>query len=328
MDCGACHSPDSWEIPSSYWHPPTLEHNSPDWTQDTLRFHHDQTAFPLTGQHQGLDCRDCHESLVFEEANAACISCHTDVHQNTVGDDCLRCHSTESWLIDDIFTLHQENGFPLLGAHATADCAACHRSETALRFDRLGNECVNCHLEDFNTTTQPNHLDAGFSTNCIECHRMDASDWGSESIDHSFFPLELGHDIQDCTACHTVGDFSNTPTDCFECHSAQFENALNPNHLSAGFSTQCVDCHTTNPGWSPAEFLGHDDSFFPIYSGKHEGEWNLCTDCHIGGNFQSFSCIDCHEHNDPNDLAEDHDDVSGYQFSSSACYSCHPTGEE
>ncbi|RMF21496.1 MAG: hypothetical protein D6765_15530, partial [Bacteroidetes bacterium] len=331
------------------------------------------------------------------------ISCHTDVHQNTVGDDCRRCHSTENWLIDDIFSLHLENGFPLLGAHATAECAACHSSETALRFDRLGNECVNCHLEDFNRTTQPNHPDAGFSTNCIQCHRMESTDWGAESIDHSFFPLELGHDIQDCSACHTAGDFSNTPSDCFECHSTQYENAANPNHLTAGFSTQCVDCHTTSPGWSPAEFLGHDDAFFPIYSGehkgtwsecsechtnpdnfaeftcltchtnpetdqkhqgisgyayesnaclschptgsgddafdhdnqffpifsgKHQGTWNECSECHLGGNFQSFSCIDCHEHNDPNDLADEHDDVSGYEFSSSACYACHPTGEE
>jgi len=76
----------------------------------------------------------------------------------------------------------------------------------------------------------------------------------------------------------------------------------------------------------PANF-DHDKDFFPIYSGEHQGEWNECSDCHIGGNLNSFSCIDCHEHNDPNDLADEHDDVNGYQYSSPACLQCHPNGD-
>ena len=67
-NCAACHSSASWVI-----------------EQDTFSFNHDTTAFALTGVHTAVDCKSCHETLVFEEANTACISCHTDLHQMTVG---------------------------------------------------------------------------------------------------------------------------------------------------------------------------------------------------------------------------------------------------
>ena len=58
------------------------------------------------------------------------------------------------------------------------------------------------------------------------------------------------------------------------------------------------------------------------------GEWNECIECHTTpGDFKAFSCIDCHEHNDPNELRDDHDGVNGYKFESNACYECHPRGE-
>jgi len=40
-----------------------------------------------------------------------------------------------------------------------------------------------------------------------------------------------------------------------------------------------------------------------------------------------FSCIDCHEHNQQ-DMDDEHKGVSGYTWATSACYSCHPTGQE
>ncbi|MBP6448253.1 MAG: hypothetical protein KA341_15735, partial [Saprospiraceae bacterium] len=79
--------------------------------------------------------------------------------------------------------------------------------------------------------------------------------------------------------------------------------------------------------WEPATF-NHDNSYFPIYSGNHKGEWNLCTDCHLNaGNFSSFSCINCHEHNNQTQVKNDHKGVNGYQYNSNACYSCHPKGK-
>ncbi len=333
FDCAACHSPEGWEIAKDFWEErETLVIPSDDRVGvpvKSKRFRHDQTDFPLTGGHKVVDCRSCHQTLVFEEAQSDCISCHTDLHQMTAGDDCARCHSTNHWLVDNITALHQENGFPLLGQHAVADCKACHQSETALRFDRIGNDCINCHSEDYMSTTSPNHQAAGYSTNCEMCHDIAGPGWlwSGGGANHLFFPLTGGHRIDDCTRCHIGGNFINTPTDCFACHQSDFQATTAPDHEANNFPTDCNACHSTEPGWHAIEFGQHDQLYFPIFSGKHEGEWNQCVECHTTpGSFTQFSCIDCHEHNDAGDLANEHDEVSGYSYNSQACYSCHPRG--
>ncbi|GIV30823.1 MAG: hypothetical protein KatS3mg029_0174 [Saprospiraceae bacterium] len=330
MDCAACHSPQGWEIPASHWAETAQlfrlleEGKLTEADVDTSLFHHGKTGFSLTGQHAFVDCRDCHESLVFSEAQSTCVSCHTDVHQNTVGSDCARCHTTDNWLVDDIAWLHEQEGFALIGVHAAVSCAECHTSESRLRFDRIGNDCAACHLDDFDNTTNPNHRDAGFSTNCLECHDTETPDWTTDAVDHSFFPLEKGHAINDCAACHTGGSFANTPTDCFACHQTHFENTLNPDHESAGFSHDCASCHTIDPGWSPAQYTAHD-GFFPIYSGAHAGTWDACASCHTdGSDFSVFSCTICHT--DPT-TSDAHQSVNGYVYENSACLACHPTGD-
>ena len=128
MDCKACHTSDGWEIALESWNfeeNPKIERSKMTGLPlglDTAKFNHYNTMFPLNGQHQGVDCRECHENLVFEEASTDCISCHVDLHRNTVGSDCARCHTEENWLVDNITELHQENGFPLLGVHAQINC--------------------------------------------------------------------------------------------------------------------------------------------------------------------------------------------------------------
>ena len=74
----------------------------------------------------------------FSEAETACISCHLDVHEQTLGADCARCHREDNWTIDNITELHIENGFPLLGVHQITNCTDCHLSESALQFPRIG----------------------------------------------------------------------------------------------------------------------------------------------------------------------------------------------
>ncbi len=385
VDCASCHSPESWAI-----------------SMDTFHFNHDVTDFALEGTHLIVDCRSCHQSLIFEQAPSQCASCHSDIHATSVGNDCTRCHSTDNWIVDIIPTIHEENGFPLVGSHGTLSCVECHTSETNLRFDRIGNECINCHAESFNLTSQPNHISVGFSNNCIECHDPLSIGWETDIVNHDFFPLTLGHDIQDCTQCHLTSNYSNISPECISCHQADFQEATLPPHESNNFPTLCTDCHTTMPGWTPASFeiheqiyplngahaiienncvqchadgyantpntcvgchlteynatmnpdhnsagfpndcaqchsesawmpasFDHDGTYFPIYSGKHQAEWNNCTDCHLNtASFSSFSCVNCHEHNNQSEVDKDHDDVSGYQYQSNACFACHPNGEE
>ena len=308
INCDVCHSSVSWDI------------------TDHSAFNHDSTNFMLTGQHQQTECRLCHTSLEFKKAETDCNACHADIHNHTVGQDCGQCHNTSSWIVTNIMEVHQTTRFPLTGAHAVADCYDCHKSASLLRFDPMGVDCYDCHRPDYTATQNPNHLAAGFSTVCTDCHNMNATDWGSQGFNHDFFPLTQGHNIQDCAQCHQNGDYTNTSAECAACHTEDYNGTTNPSHIAGDFPMQCEECHTTHPGWSPADFKSHDTNWFPIYSGTHNGTWQDCSECHTQpGNYTLFSCVACHEHNKA-DTDEEHKGVSGYSYNSSSCYACHPNG--
>lgn len=382
--CENCHSSESWKVDG-----------------EKIIFDHNKTNFILDGQHTAVKCESCHTTLVFDKADNQCFTCHTDVHQNSLGNDCESCHATTNWLVGNISELHEMQRFPLLGAHLTADCYECHVSSSELLFSPLGANCIDCHREDYQSTVTPNHVNANYSTNCEECHKIDASEWSSNSISHEFFPLVQSHSISDCFSCHTQDSYAGLSQECSSCHLSDYQSTTRLNHAQLSLPTECSNCHTLNPGWQPAQFLihdnyyvltgahvnisgdcsschisnysdtsqecnschqtdynatqnpqhqaagfsndctechsteawipasfDHDSQFFPIYSGKHRGEWDNCSDCHITpSNYSDFSCIDCHEHNQTN-MNSEHSGINGYSYSSTACLSCHPTGSE
>ncbi|MEZ4875729.1 MAG: hypothetical protein R2793_09850 [Flavobacteriaceae bacterium] len=300
IDCAQCHNPSGWTIDA-----------------ETITFDHGTTNFELEGTHATTDCKLCHTTLVFNEVKSDCISCHLDVHGMTVGNDCMRCHDSNSWLVANIPELHEENGFPLIGTHSNLSCVDCHFSESSLRFDRIGNECISCHLDDYASAQNPNHITNGFSQDCLECHTPFDSDWDSQIFNHDFFPLTLGHDIQDCSRCHDVTNFSNISAECVFCHQEDYAQTSNPNHASTNFTTDCVMCHTTNPGWTPAIF---DHGFFPLTLG-HDIE--NCNACHINGNYNNTptDCFACHQ----NDyVATTNPDHEAANFPTN-CVACHTT---
>ncbi len=309
VNCAACHSPSSWKM--------DLQNAS---------FRHEQTSFPLTGRHKDLNCKACHLDLVFNKVSDNCATCHQDPHQNSVGIDCKRCHNSSSWIVDDIANLHLQNGFTLLGQHAAADCKSCHVSESQLRFDRIGNDCISCHLPDYEHTTKPDHSRSGLSKDCASCHDPASSEWNSPTFKHDKFALTGVHDVPQCVQCHTSPDYSSTSSDCYSCHKTDYESSLNPNHQAAALSKKCTDCHVLMPDWKPAEFKEHDGLYFPIYSGGHKNEWLKCNDCHLNpSNYKTFSCVVCHKQTE---TGEDHKSVSGYFYNDAACFACHPTGNK
>jgi hypothetical protein len=305
ISCSKCHSPTGWHFDRSIY---SYNHNE---------------VFELSGSHNHLDCRQCHQTLLFKDAPNQCFQCHTDVHQQTVGMSCDRCHGTTTWLVSNLTEIHQNSRFPLLGAHAKADCQQCHTQANSLAFEPLSTDCFACHQADYHATTQPAHQSAGFSTECADCHTVFSYSW-SGSFNHHFFPLIQGHALNDCNSCHQNGVYTGLSTDCFSCHQPDFEQTTDPNHVQSGFDTNCNSCHTLSPGWKPSTF-DHDTQYFPIYSGSHNGEWNSCTDCHTTGNMASFSCIDCHEHNQ-SEMDDEHDDVNNYSYNSNRCFDCHSNG--
>ena len=140
------------------------------------------------------------------------------------------------------------------------------------------------------------------------------------------FALTGAHQNADCLSCHQSGVYAGLSQECMSCHQQDYDATQDPGHLAAGFPTTCSSCHTSI-AWMPADFE-HDGPYFPIYSGKHNGKWNVCSDCHVNpSSFAQFSCtIGCHTHSDEPKVADDHSEVSGYQYESQACYACHPQG--
>ena len=299
-DCSLCHGSKSWVV-----------------NRENVQFSHDSTKFPLIGQHQFVNCRNCHTSLVFTDANTECAGCHSDVHNNTVGQECLRCHTPNSWLIDEVTEMHQQSRFPLMGGHKNVACNSCHTASSNLQFEPVGIECVDCHRSDFQNTTAPNHLAGGFSTLCLECHQPDAKTWQAASIDHDFFPLTGGHNIG-CIECHTTGIMDKVPANCIDCHQENFTNAQTPNHIDAGIQNTCDDCHTP-ASWKPSSF-NHTSTGFELTGGHRLIE--QCSDCHKGSLVNnSQECISCHQVQ--YDYAPQHKQF-GYPL---PCTMCHTTND-
>lgn len=67
--------------------------------------------------------------------------------------------------------------------------------------------------------------------------------------------------------------------------------------------------------------------YFPIGDGTHHAA-QVCTDCHQSADsFATFTCVSCHDHSE--ELADArHVYITGFVFQSSACFSCHATGNE
>lgn len=82
QSCEQCHNPNGW----AWW-----------------QFDHDNTDFPLTGSHEGLTCKGCHQEPLSDgeaiELSNQCGSCHRqdDAHNGGLGMRCERCHNTEDF---------------------------------------------------------------------------------------------------------------------------------------------------------------------------------------------------------------------------------------
>ena len=149
--------------------------------------------------------------------------------------------------------------------------------------------------------------------------------WGNATFDHNNtdFPLHGAHTSTACIECHANG-YAGTPTVCSACHMADYNGTTDPNHASSGFGTNCAQFHV-EIAWGKETFV-NAGQFFPIYSGNHNGVWNTCAECHTNPNdYNVFSCTICHD--DQAGLANDHDEVSGYSYTSNACFNCHPNGD-
>jgi len=302
LDCSRCHTPRSFIDRSG------------------MARAHQVTRFPLSGSHLTLDCEACHVPtaqghLQFVGTPVQCIECHQAQYQaaktpdHVAGgfpQDCSQCHATTVWASARFN--HDAAGFPLTGAHRALTCDQCHTSGTA----SANTACVSCHQQDYNGTTDPAHLAAGFSTTCQSCHST--TSWAASAFNHdgTGFPLTGAHRSVSCTQCHVNGVYSGTGTTCISCHQQDYNATNNPGHVSAGFPTTCETCHTTS-AWSGATF---NHTWFRV---PHHGV-SSCAECHTSTNYTLFDCTTCHTKSRTDG---EHRGISGYVWNSTNCYSCH-----
>ncbi|MEQ1891153.1 MAG: cytochrome c3 family protein [Planctomycetota bacterium] len=301
---------------------------------------HARGALELTGQHLELECGECHtqpdeeEPRRFRGTESDCDACHEDAHDGffeprlagllpSAHGDCERCHDAERFAnAEHGFEHGRFTGFEIAGAHAEAECAACHeaRAEPDARGRVFGTVrehfgefegCVTCHADPHSGFFD---LDNGFPArvegraDCARCHVESSFRTQLRAFDHGYwtgFVLSGAHAEAQCTACHTPlpgrGPNGRTTAEapgnaCSDCH----EDPHAGQFASEAGTIDCARCHASQA----EEFLVFDhetDSRFAL------GEAHAalaCSDCHQdeprGGllvtHFRplGIECVDCH----------------------------------
>ena len=273
-------------------------HSVRGWDQIRRNVNGHMNRFPLIGAHATTECESCHTSAavgLFKGLSTDCASCHIEDYTNATtvnhveanfSTQCATCHSTNRW--DAGFNHAALAGFALTGAHAQLNCVDCHSN---YQFKGTLAVCVGCHLQDYNQTTNPNHITADFSQDCSICHSTAA--WIPSSFDHNktHFPLSGAHVGLLCETCHTGGQYAGLPSTCVSCHLDNYNSVANPNHRTGNYPQDCTLCHSTL-AWIPAS-INHALTRFPL-TGAHVTV--ACTSCHINGQFTGTptDCYSCH----------------------------------
>lgn len=316
------------------------------WDPDRESFDHGLTGYQLTGKHQRLECRECHQAGyvqapdILEYARkysaadvlsktllglpTACGECHSDVHRNEFSDQtCDDCHSTAEWVsVRTTFDHATQTNYPLTGAHKLLDCGKCHtQKQTPVegvqvrKFSGLSYEsCLDCHAD---------YHHGQFDANCLQCHTMDSFKSPKAGVvDHSKtrFPLVGKHQSVDCLACHQSGDNARPLAfeNCTDCHADYHEGAFR--NRTQG--SRCEACHS-ELGFAPPRYTlsQHQETRFPL-TGAHLAL--PCIMCHADDRgksryfWEEITCETCHTN--PHG-----DQFSRYENEMNWCESCHTT---
>lgn len=306
--CTDCHT-------TRGWHLSPKDFNS--------KFDHDDTRFPLTGQHKKQDCNTCHnyngkQKFKFENSQVGfCIDCHKSPHNKQFhkkfsSQSCTECHTTNNFTKRKAFD-HDETAFNLKGKHAKLNCFECHKKDKKSKYVifKKKSKIVKWHkyiFKDLKTkqcTTCHNDVHVGqLGKDCKKCH-SDERPWKKLKFNHntdSQFLIRGKHKKVKCLECHkalkgkyvrngkdkvSVRRWKPINTDCYTCHKKD-------DHHKGAFGKKCQSCHNEG-GWKTVkDFHKH----FTL-SGIH---YSLdCAECHsdnrkLGG--MSQNCMLCHQKDD------------------------------
>ena len=129
------------------------------------------------------------------------------------------------------------------GAHQRSLRAVPHEQQLHDAANRLATAATR-------PTTQerqiPDHVSSGFPDHLRHLPQhivLDQCDIQPQQ--HGISAHRCAHH-RSCAQCHTNNNYTTLPTTCYGCHQADFTGTTNPNHVSAGFPTDCTLCHTTS----------------------------------------------------------------------------------
>ncbi len=235
----------------------------------------------------------------------------TSPHGSNLKFQCEDCHSEVSWNIipKNINFDHNQTGFKLESQHKVIDCKQCH---STLKFEEVNKNCVSCHNNIHQNTVD---------IDCQKCHTTDT--WLVKNIreihNQSRFPLLGVHQSVNCVSCHPsypMSRFEVLSIDCFDCHRKDYQQAKNPDHIAANFSTDCIQCHSIEiKSWGGKNFT---HLFFPLTGGHNISN---CNSCHNQNSFTGLDtkCVSCHLSNYQNTQNPNHSQL-GF---STDCETCH-----
>lgn len=303
---------------------------------------HARATLALTGAHLELDCEACHELAddvrVFRGTPSTCDGCHLDAHRGAFDEHaaelveleelarahgaCATCHDAEAFdHASDDFEHGRWTAFPLAGAHAQAECAACHRERPSP--DRAGrtfgriehvfgpyHDCSTCHADPHAGRFDPPHHARviGGQASCARCHEESSFRAFSDAFDHgrwTDFPLAGAHADASCTACHAPlarPDESGRTwaeargTRCADCHADPHAGQFDQRG-----ATDCARCHESTRSFARLVFDHDRDARFELGE-NHAGV--ACKACHKPFQHAGFEivryrplgreCSDCH----------------------------------
>lgn len=347
---------------------------------------HARTTFALTGAHQAVACAECHRETrtlrvkgkplsarVFHGTPGECSACHADAHAGVFEraglplaidgrTDCARCHTTSSFAESSAPFEHARwTGFALDGAHARAECRACHAASaapdaTGRTFGRVRDHvqgdparCVACHADvhdgAFDRATLPAVVDG--KADCARCHTSADFTAAAGDFDHARwtgFALEGAHARADCAVCHRASERADAL-------GRRFGRCAVKARAATAACTSChVDAHggAFDRGSAPARIEGrasclrcHDqESFRDVRPGTFDHA--VSTGFVLAGAHVALECASCHEPVRAQDGApqrfaqargtrcdECHTDPHAAQFASGGrtdCARCHTNG--
>jgi hypothetical protein len=275
--CTACHTDP---------HPKTMGtacatcHTTQNWR--TAKIDHDRTSFPLAGKHAQLPCASCHvkPAIVARVKADTCATCHADPHKGVFKQDCAACHTASGFKPAAAFDHSAATRFPLVGKHAQALCAACHKSaapadvplaQRVVDFRGARSDCVSCH-----TDVHRGQL----GTACQTCHAADAPTFQRTSFSHekSAYPLTGRHATVPCAKCH-------------KSEPADFPSSTGPAVRYKGLSTECRTCHAdVHLGQLNARCeTCHTTSTFEVTAYRHKTPQSF-----FEGQHARLQCASCH----------------------------------